>query len=118
MSGVLDRLFAARKHFALGLKQAIHVVRGVSLLTRVGIRLSLSLVASDAAQHLAPDRWPGPIKGNRMLFALLTTKCSDAIRSKFFLEDFLLSSPKKKTPLVGAAFTLADADTRTSTPSP
>jgi hypothetical protein len=105
MSRLLDSLSTRRKLFDVTSKQAIHVVRGVSLLTRVGIRFSLVVVACDAAQHLAPDRVPGPIKANRMSFALLTTKCSDAIRLKIFLEDFLLLSPKTKTPLVGAAFT-------------
>jgi hypothetical protein len=107
MSRVLDRLSARRKLFDSTSKQAIHVVRGVSVLTRVRNRFSLFVFAIGTAQHLAPDRALGSIKGNRMSFALLATKCSDAIRLKFFLEDFLSLSPKKKTPLVGAAFTFS-----------
>jgi hypothetical protein len=38
--------------------------------------------------------------------------------SKKFSKNFRRDKLKKKTPLVGAAFTLADADARTATPSP
>jgi len=53
-----------------------------------------------------------------MSFALLATKCSDAIRLKFILEDSLWSSQKKKTPLDGAAFTLLALALASFTPSP
>jgi len=37
---------------------------------------------------------------------------------KKFSENIRRDRPKKKTPLVGAAFTLADADAKAVTPSP
>jgi hypothetical protein len=51
-----------------------------------------------------------------MEVAQLATKWPDAIRRKFFLEDFLLSSPKKKTPLVRAAFTFSEVTFVTPSP--
>jgi hypothetical protein len=51
-----------------------------------------------------------------MEVAQLATKCSAAIRLKFFLEDFLPWSPKKKTPLVGAAFTFSEVTLITPSP--
>ena len=120
MSRLLDRLSTRRKLFDSTSKQAIHVVRGVSLLTRVRFRLSFFVAACHAAQHLAPDRVLSAIKAIRMLFAQLTAKCSDAERSKIILENFPGRSPKTKTPLVGAAFTFSMSVTASPqlTPSP
>jgi hypothetical protein len=57
-----------------------------------------------------------------MLFAQLAAKCSRAHGSKKFSKKFSKNIRrdrlKKKTPLVGAAFTIAHADANAVTPSP
>jgi hypothetical protein len=57
-----------------------------------------------------------------MFIAQLATKCSRARRSKKSQKNsrknLRRDKQKKKTPLVGAAFTVADVDANAATPSP
>jgi hypothetical protein len=85
-----------RKRFDSTSKRAIHLVSGASVLTRLRIRFSAFVASCDAAQHLAADRVRSPIKGNRMSFALLATKCSDAIRLIIFLQESFFAAAKNE----------------------